>query len=193
MEPVIITNEPELIPQDKMDKLVELSNRASELEADLERLDEELSQKSKELQTVLGGYQQPGLLVVLLQELGISSITLADGNRIVIDEELKPPSMAATSKYREVVIEWLKKDGHGGVIKNELTVNIPKGQDALADIVEKSAVEQGLQVKRFETVNAQTLGALLRELLEAGADVPLEQIGAFMFRKAEVLKVKEKK
>lgn len=193
MNEIVVPNELELLVADKMTQLTEMCARASQLEADLERLSEESTTKSQELQALLGGYQNPGLLVTFLQECNVSDITLLDGTRIVVNEELKPPSMGAGSKHREVVIDWAKKSGHGDAITNELTVNIPKGKDALADIVEKTATDQGLQVKRFETIKAQTLGALLRELLEAGADVPLDQIGAFMFRRAEILQAKEKK
>lgn len=194
MEPVIITNEQEEIAPDKMQQLVALSARAEELEADLERLDEEASTKSKELQTILGGYQQVGTLVELLQSTGVSDITLTNGTRVVIEEELKAPGMGAESKYREIVISWAKQNGHGGAVKGEVTVNIPVGKEELADEVLKFATEtHGLQAKKFETINSQTLKKLLNDLLEDGADVPLDQIGAFVFRKAEVLKAKEKK
>jgi hypothetical protein len=186
--------EPEIIPADKMTTLVEMSNRAGQLEAEIEQLDEELGEKNKELQSILGGWQQPGLLVTFLQECGVSDITLLDGTRVVVNEELKAPSMAAGSKYREIVIDWAKKNGHGGAVKGEVTVNVPVGKEALADEILKFATEvHGLQGKKFETINSQTLAALLRELLEAGADVPLDQIGAFVFRQAEILKAKVKR
>ena len=187
MEPTaVMPNEPEPIAPDKMTQLVSMTARAKELEGYLEQLDEKMADANKELQGILGGWQQPGQLVTLLQEAGVNGIDLDDGTRVKVDEELKPPSMAAGSKYREIVVDWAKKSGHGGAVKSEVTVNVPVGKEALADEVLKTAEGLGLQGKKFETINAQTLGALLRELLEDGADVPLDQLGAFMFRKAKI-------
>ena len=193
-EPVVISAaEQELIPPDKMIQLTALVDRAGELEAEIERLDEELAEKSKSLQAILGGWQQPGQLVLLLQECHTLDITTTSGVRVCIDEELKPPSMAAGSKYREIVIEWAKGAGHGGIVTSEVTVNVPIGKEALADEVMKAAEAVGLQGKKFETINAARLKALLNGLLEDGLDCPLEQIGAFVFRKADILKAKVKK
>jgi hypothetical protein len=190
-EAIIFSHEPEKveIPQDKMTQLLMQVARARDLEASLERLDQQMSDASKELQGILGGWQCPGSLVTLLQEAGpvpVTEMTLEDGTKIVVDEELKPPSMAAGSKYREVVVTWAKESGHGGAVKGEVTVNVPVGKEALADEVLKTAEGLGLQGKKVETINASTLGALLRELLEDGADVPLDKLGVFVFRKAKI-------
>jgi nucleoid DNA-binding protein len=162
--------------------------RARELENQIEMLDEQMGNANKELQGLVGGYQSPGALVTLLSELPVpvTDITLEDGTRVQVDEELKAPSMAATSKYRTIVVDWAKQAGHGGAVKSEVTVNVPVGKEALATEVLKKAEELGLQAKSFETINSQTLGALLRELLENGEDVPLDQLGAFMFKKANI-------
>ncbi len=184
----VVPNEPEPIAIDKMNQLVTMVARARDLEATIEKLDEEMAQASKELQNIVGGYQAPGQLVTLLSELPVpvTDLTLEDGTRVQIDEELKQPSMAATSKYRPIVVDWAKQSGNGGAVKSEVTVNVPVGKDELAVEIVKKAEELGLQAKSFETINSQTLGALLRELVEDGADVPLDQLGVFIFKKAKI-------
>jgi hypothetical protein len=187
-EPIIM-NEPEPIAVDKMQQLVTMVARARELESTMEQLDEQMSNMNKELQDILGGWQSPGQLVTLLQTAGpvpVSEITLEDGTHIAIHEEVKPPSMGAGSKHRELIVDWAKVSGYAGVIKNEVTINVPVGKDSLADEILKQAEASGLQGKKFATINAQTLAALLRELIEDGADVPLDQLGIYVFRKAKI-------
>ena len=190
-EAIIFSHEPEKveIPQDKMTQLVTMVARARELETQLESLDEQMATANKELQGILGGWQCPGSLVTLLSELPypVTDLTLEDSTRVQVDEELKPPSMAAGSKYREVVVDWAKKSGHGGAVKSEVTVNVPVGKEQVAEEIYRLVTETyGLQAKSYSTINAQTLGALLRELLEDGADVPLDQLGVFVFKKAKI-------
>lgn len=196
MTEAVFPHEPEAISQDKLDQVAKLASRAQQLEQELAELDEQVSTRSKELSTILGGYQQPGQLVELMASIGDSGMdtfTLGDGTRVVVNQELKAPSMGQGGKYREIVVDWLRKTGNEDVIKGELIVNLPKGlPDEKIKALEATATDAGLQSKRLETVNAQTLGALLREMLEKGEDVPLDQLGAMLFKRAEILQVKDK-
>jgi len=174
-------------------KITDLVNRAGQLEQEMAELEEQVSVRSKELQAIIGGWQSPGALVELLEQAGTMDVTTLEGIRVIIDEELKAPSMGANSKYKSVVLDWARKAGHGGVIKGELVVNLPKGlPDETVKQLESNISNAGLQSRRDETINSQTLAALLRELLEAGADVPLDQLGATVFKRANIVLPKKR-
>jgi len=73
------------------------------------------------------------------------------------------------------------------VIKDEVTAAFGKGAASLAEEAVKLLIDSGATaVDRKRYVNPQTFAALLRELLAAGEEVPLDELGAFMQRRAKL-------
>ncbi|MDV7392899.1 hypothetical protein RZS08_16130, partial [Arthrospira platensis SPKY1] len=62
-------------------------------------------------------------------------------------------------------LEWLRKNGHEGVIKNQVIATLSRGEDSLVSKVLAALRDAGIsQVSHKEDVHYQTLQALLREL-----------------------------
>lgn len=164
---------------DQLTRLGKLAQRQLELEDELERL----QQRAKELQEkhrVVSEVDLPALL----DETGLSQVRLADGTRVVIREDLR---VSTTGKNRDVINRWLEGRGLDDVIKDEVTAAFGKGdaagaKSAMALLTELGAV--AVDHKRY--VNPQTFSALLRELRDGGEDVPYEELGVFVQRRAKL-------
>lgn len=98
-------------------------------------------------------------------------------------------SGSLTEPKREWGVNWLKTNGHAGLVKHEFKVDLPK--DAIKDVKKaaalKTALEKlGMAVVDRETVHPQTLQAWAREMMKDGKTFPAEQLGIYVGRRATV-------
>ncbi len=112
----------------------------------------------------------------LMQRARQKTLMTDSGIKVTLVEKLR----ASIPKGKEgPAFAWLTENGHGGVIKREVSAVFSKDQGELAKLVADDIVRFGVQPESKMSVHPQTLVALLRELLENGVDVPLEKFGAF--------------
>lgn len=69
---------------------------------------------------------------------------------------------------------WLRANNGATIIKNQLTVEVPKGKDNLVMQLTAMADELGFTWSRGEEVHHMTLKSFLKEKLKAGANIPAE-------------------
>ena len=65
------------------------------------------------------------------------------------------------------------------MIKNVVTVDLDRGEDARADELLVELRSKGFEPTAKKDVHAQTLGALVRELMTAGTIVPKDLFNLF--------------
>ena len=120
----------------------------------------------------------------LLRELGIESVVLADGSSVTLKEQV---TAAITEAKRPEAHAWLREHGFGGLIKSSVVVAFPAGEEAVArGLAQKLADEIDKDVLVNEAVVPQTLGAFVRERLEAGEAPPAELFGIFTYGVAKI-------
>lgn len=168
-----------------LERIVALAQKQLALEAKKAELEKETKAINKELEAVRGGHQAEGELPQAMQEAEMAEFKLENGAKITIEEQLVPPSMAKDSTEREPMLRWVDEKGHGDVVKNSIIVLFPKG-DKRADRVRMVLKDEGLDYEDFATIHPSTLKALLKELMEAGEDVPTEDLGIRVFRQSKV-------
>ena len=83
---------------------------------------------------------------------------------------------------RMAALQWLVEQGHGGVIKNNVTVALDRGEDSRADELVVDLRAKGFAVESKKDVHAGTLGALVRELMAEGKIVPTDRFNIFDLR-----------
>lgn len=191
-----------MIPQEEMEveapegdllkRITELATRLAEIEADQAALVEQAKALLAEHEAIAGGFRNEGTLVAALNEAGMQNFTLTNGTIVEVKEVLQMPSVAVKSKYREPVLNWLDAN-HPDVIKRVIAIPLAKDTKNLEEIRRVLAEQLKVVFSEDRTVNPQTLGALIRELLEDGAEVPMETLGVFSLKKAavEIPKVKK--
>ena len=166
---------------DPLKRLGEAANEQSRLEDEIETKVLEVAELVKKLRVV-----SEETIPSLMDEAGFSETPrLSDGTKILIDQTLRA-STAVKGKHFPKIIEWLKSSGNADIIKNQISVQLGTGQIDEAEKARRALVDLGLSPEQAQAVNNQTFCALLREMMEDGEDVPLDDLGAFVQRVASL-------
>ena len=80
----------------------------------------------------------------------------------------------------ESAYTWLRENGLGDIIKNEVAVQFGKGEDNKAQELLDLAVREGYEPSQKQKVEPITLKALYRERVEAGLDMPSDSFNIFV-------------
>lgn len=111
----------------------------------------------------------------LMTELGVEKIVLASGEQIKVALEVYAQ---IPKDSKEAAFAWLEENGHGGLIKTDVSVAFGREELPKAQALAVKLAEEGLEPMIERTVHAGTLKAFIKERLNAGATVPLELFGA---------------
>lgn len=130
---------------------------------------------------------EEGRIPSFLGEAGLSLVALEDGTRIEVGENL---TASIAGKTLPIVIDWLRKTNNDGLISTEVTSCFAKGKLADAEKLFDELKERNLSVELAENVNTGSFKSLVKELLEAGESLPLEELGVYIVRKAVVKRPK---
>ena len=152
-----------------------LANQVKKLRAleDEIRGDEELlKNKKKNLEQISGE-----VIPTLLSEMGLSSLKLADGSSVDVKQNY---SASISIANREKAYSWLRQNGLGDIIKNEITVSFGRGEDNKAATYANLALGQGYQPTQKLKVEPMTLKALVRERIESGNSLPTDIFNVFV-------------
>lgn len=155
--------------------LAQLSGLAAEqkeAEAAVVRAEEELKKAKARLRDV-----SEHKLPELMDEIGMEEFTTKDGIKIKVGEVIRASIPATTQAQAHA---WLEENGRGAIIKRNFTIEFGKGEDAWAKKFQADLAKRKKPLRSTvkQAVHPQTLQAALRELLEDGADVPLDLFGA---------------
>jgi len=169
---------------DVIDKTSNIKSLAEEVKKlrtmeDQVKLQEEALKSSKrELEIVSGE-----IIPTLLSEMGLSSLKLADGSSV----DVKPfYSATITVQNREKAFNWLRINGLGDIIKNEISVSFGRNEDNKAAEYANLAKGQGFQPTQKLKVEPMTLKALVRERVEAGKEMPTDIFNVFVGNRTKI-------
>lgn len=153
-----------------------LAERQLDLQRHIDRLNENLADSMQALRAI-----QEEELPTLLQQCGLSEFKLVNGTKVTIK---KFYSGSIGDDNREKAFDWLKKNGHDDLIKNDFTVGFGKNEEADAETFEQRLVELNVPFRHKKHVHPQTLNAFIREQVETGAQFPLEVFKAYIGQRA---------
>ena len=149
---------------DKVLKLKDLEDEIANAEESINKL--------KEQARILSQVEIP----IMMQEMHITKLKLKDGESV----EVKPfYSASITPENQEKAFEWLRNNGLGDIIKNDITVTFGRGEDNKAAQYAVLARGQGFEPVQKVGVHAQTLKAVVRERIESGQDMPSDLFKTF--------------
>jgi hypothetical protein len=151
---------------DELKTVGELANEQLRLEKSLAE-QELLLKELKEQLTQVREFSLPAAL----EAFGMTSVTLRDGSKINIKQDVYA---GITEENREAAFEWLEATDNEGLIKNEVKLPFGKGQDAEAKKLTELLSSQGYSFINSRTVHPQTLKAFIRKQLEDGLPVPMD-------------------
>lgn len=133
---------------------------------------EESVKKLKEQAQILSQIEIPAMM----QEMHITKLKLIDGESV----EVKPfYSGTIIPEVQEQAFTWLRNNGLGDIIKNDITVTFGRGEDNKAAQYAVLARGQGFEPVQKVGVHSQTLKAVVRERIESGRDMPSDLFKTF--------------
>jgi len=158
--------------------LADQVKKLRDLEDQVKAEEQALKDKEKEIERISGE-----VIPTLLSEMGLSSLKLADGSAV----DVKPYYAANISlKNRESAYSWLRQNGLGDIIKNEISVSFGRNEDNKAAEYADLAKGQGYQPTQKLKVEPMTLKALVRERVEAGKEMPTDIFNVFVGNRTKI-------
>jgi hypothetical protein len=156
--------------------------KLKQLEDDLVEKEKELKELKRHIELVSGE-----VIPTMMQEMNISTLKLADGSSV----EVKPVYGASiTTANKEAAYTWLRENGLGDLIKNEITVSFGRNEDNKAQQYAVLAKGQGFEPVQKLKVEPMTLKALVRERLESGQEMPSDLFNVFAGNRTKVTRSK---
>ena len=125
----------------------------------------------------------------LLQEQGLSEIKLADGSKVSVKKEFRA-TLPKDDLRREAAYKWLRDQGLGDIIKNNVSVSFGKGEDNKAQQLLDLAVANGFTPQQKSDVAWNTLTALYEERVKAGLDMPSDVFSLWIKDKTKISRKK---
>ena len=111
-----------------------------------------------------------------MEEMHITKLKLKDGESVEIK---KIYGASIPQQHQEAAFTWLRENGLGDIIKNDITVTFGRGEDNKASEYANLAQGQGFEPVQKIGVHPQTLKAVVRERLESGQEMPSDIIKTY--------------
>jgi len=112
----------------------------------------------------------------LMLSMNLKTMKLKDGSDIEIDNKFFASALAAK---RAEAYHWLRENGLGNIVKNEITVRFGKDEDNKAMQYATLARGQGYEPEQKVSVHAGTLRVALGDLHARGGQIPSEYFSTF--------------
>ena len=149
-----------------------------QLQRTIEKQEETLKELKKKTEHISGE-----VIPTMMSEMGLSHLKLMDGSSV----DVKPNySATITIKNKENAFNWLRQNGLGDIIKNEISVSFGRNEDNKAADYAELAKRNGFQPTQKLKVEPMTLKALVRERIEAGKEMPTELFNVFVGNKTTI-------
>ena len=160
------------------DLVLQLQKLEDELKAD-----EEALKRKKEQIDKISGIAIPEIM----QAMKLKTMKLSDGSGIEI-KEIYSATIPVANK--EGAFTWLRENGLGDLIKNEVTVAFGRNEDNKASEYADLARGRGYQPTPKLKVEPMTLKALFRERSENNQELPSEHFNLFKGNKTKITRSK---
>ena len=154
--------------------------KLKEKEDEIAALEDQLKKKKEEADDI-GSRVIPELLA----EQGLSEIKLADGSKVSVKKEFRA-TIPKDELRREQALQWLRDQGLGDIIKNNVTVSFGKGEDDKAEEFLNLAGDNGFNPIQKSDVAWNTLTALYQERVQSGLDMPSECFSLWIKDKTKI-------
>ena len=149
-------------------------------EDEIADLEEQLKKKKEEADFI-----SSSVIPELLAEQGLSEIKLADGSKVSVKKEFRC-TLPKDEAKRTAAYQWLRDQGLGDIIKNNIFVTFGKGEDNKAKQLLDLAAENGFQPQQKSDAAWNTLTALYQERVESGLDMPSDVFNTWIKDKTKI-------
>ena len=148
----------------EVEKLQSLQNQIQNLEAQVK----DLKQDERHFSCVV--------IPKLMEDMNLSSLKLKDGSELTV-KQVYSATLKADKKAEG--IHWLRDNGLGDIVKNNITVSFGQGEDNKAVDYASLARSNGYEPIQEEKVHPSTLKVVMKEWKDKGKEVPEELFNTF--------------
>ena len=163
-----------------MGKIGAVANDVADTDKEITDLEDQLKVK-KDYKKHLSENVLPNLFA----EVGLSELKLADGRHLKVGNFY---GASIKDAKKEAAFEWLRNKGHGDLIKNQVSCSFGRDEDEKARGLINTLNEKGYPSSQREWVEPSTLRAFIREQHEAGKQLPMDLLGAYVGQKTTIKK-----
>jgi hypothetical protein len=156
---------------DQVERLELCDDRIADIENDLKMMKKKRDHISGEV------------IPTMMSEMGLAELKLHDGSHLKVSTSYRA---TITEANKEAAFNWLRNNGLGDIIKNEISVSFGRNEDNKAANYAELAKGQGFQPTQKMKVEPMTLKALVRERIEAGKEMPTEIFGVYSENKTTI-------
>ena len=149
---------------EQIEKFNSIKAQISNAEASLKEL--------KEQEKQLNNFTIPEIM----EKMNLSTLKLKDGSELSV-KKIYSATMKADKKAD--CIQWLRNNGLGDIVKNEITVNFGQGEENKAAEYATLAKGQGYEPSQKEAVHAMTLKVTMEDWKNKGNEVPEDLFWTF--------------
>ena len=128
-------------------------------------------------------YYSTMIIPDLMSQLNLKTLKLKDGSEINIKDIFGVSIIAAKKQEAH---DWLRNNGLGAIVKNEITVKFGLNEDNKAEQYASLARGQGYEPDRKIAVHAGTLRTTLRDYHQRGGSIPAELFTTFEGNQTEI-------
>ncbi len=155
--------DPDKLSQE-VEKLKSIQNRIKSLEEQVE----DLKKDEKYFSCIV--------IPKMMEDMNLSSLKLKDGSELSV-RQIYSASIKAEKKLE--AIHWLRDNGLGDIVKNNITVLFGQGEDNKAIEYAGLARSQGFEPIQEEKVHPATLKVVMKEWKDKGHEVPEDLFNTF--------------
>jgi hypothetical protein len=149
---------------EQIEKFNSIKAQISNAEASLKEL--------KEQEKQLNNFTIPQIM----EKMNLETLKLKDGSELSV-KKVYSATMKADKKAD--CIQWLRNNGLGDIVKNEITVNFGQGEENKAAEYATLAKGQGYEPSQKEAVHAMTLKVTMEDWKNKGNEVPEDLFWTF--------------
>jgi len=163
---------------DNIQSLADQVEKLEELQSRLQTQEQIMKDTKKQIERISGE-----VIPTMMSEMGLAELKLQDGSHLKVSTSYRA---TITEANKEEAFNWLRNNGLGDIIKNEISVSFGRNEDNKAATYAELAKGQGFQPTQKMKVEPMTLKALVRERIEAGKEMPTEIFGVFSENKTTI-------
>jgi hypothetical protein len=121
-------------------------------------------------------YHSEFVIPEIMEKMGLSTMTMRDGSEIAIK---KVYSAKIKAEKKAEAIQWLRDNGLGDIVKNNISVAFGQGEENKAMAYATLAKESGYEPSQSEKVEPQTLRVTMEDWKNKGNEVPEDLFWVF--------------
>ena len=162
----------------KLKDISKSCNKLLETQKEIEKTEEVLKHLKEEEKTI-----SEEVIPNLMQEAGVSMIKTEDGKTVKVSQFY---AARIPESKRDEAFDWLRENDAGDMIKNIVSLNFGKSEDAVATALVEELVERKLNVSQKMKVEPMTLKSSVKTEIEKGRSVPMDLFGVYVANKTTI-------